>query len=213
LKISVQTGDTLGEARTLTQLGNLYSGLGRREDAVRCNRQSADLFVQLQDLRHEGLARNNLALVLVDLKRYAEVRAELERAIECGKPFGGYAAQPWKAFGILSHLERAVGNEPAAQNARAQAVEACLAYRRDGGAPQNQIGEMIASDSAGLLTALQQAPDLRPNLRALIPPLQAILAGSRDTTLAADPNIGYDDAAELLLLIERLQSASGASAS
>jgi hypothetical protein len=119
-------------------------------------------------------------------------------------------AEPWKTFDTLSNLERAVGNEPAAQKARAQAVAAYLAYRRDGGAPQNELGELIARDPAGLLAALRQAPDLPPDLRALITPLQAILGGSRDTKFADDPDLNYADAAELLLMMERF--AAGASA-
>jgi hypothetical protein len=43
-------------------------------------------------------------------------------------------------------------------------------------------------------------------------PLQAILDGSPDTRLADDPNIDYDDAAELLLLTERLGASSEAGA-
>jgi hypothetical protein len=45
-------------------------------------------------------------------------------------------AQPWTTFYILSNLERAVGNEAAAQEALAKAIEAYRAYRRDGGASQ-----------------------------------------------------------------------------
>ena len=208
LKLEVQRGDALGEARTLIQLGILYSGLGRREDAVRCYRQSAEVRVRLRDLRGEGLVRNNLAGQLVELKRYDEARVELERAMSV-KPFG-HVALPWTTFEILSDLERAVGDEAAAQKAHTQAVQAYLAYRRDGGAPQNRRGELIASDPAGVLATLQQEPDLPPQLRALIPPLQAILSGSRDTTLADDPDLYFDAAAELLLLIERLQTADGA---
>jgi tetratricopeptide (TPR) repeat protein len=202
LKIKVQIGDALAEARTLNQLGNLFSSLGRREDAVRCYRQSADARVRLGDLRGEGLVRYNLADELITLKRYDEAREELRRAVECDEPFG-HVAEPWKTFNIMSSLERVVGNESAAQNARAQAVRAYLSYRRDGGEPHTALGQAIASDPGTLLTALQQEPNLRPNLRALIHPLQAVLEGSRDTSLANDPNLNYDEVAELLLLIER----------
>jgi tetratricopeptide (TPR) repeat protein len=207
LKTKVQTGDDLGAARTLGQLGNLYSQLARREDAVRCYRQAADRFVQVRDLRSEGLAHGNLAIQLVALNRYDEARTELQRAIECKKPFG-HVAEPWTTFDTLTDLERALGNEPAAQAARAQAVEAYLAYRRYGGAPRSEWGESLASNPARKLAALQQAPDLQPNLRALIAPLQAILGGSRNTEFANDPNLDYDDAAELLLLMERAAGAS-----
>jgi len=135
LKLKVQVRDELGEARTLSQLGSLYSRLGRREEAVRCYRQSAEVRVRLKDLLGEGLVRSNLANDLIKLERYDEARAELERAIECDKPFG-HVAELWKTFEILSRLERTVGNEVAAENALAQAIELYRAYRRDGGAPQ-----------------------------------------------------------------------------
>lgn len=36
----------------------------------------------------------------------------------------------------------------------------------------------------------------------MLPALQAIVAGSRDGALASDPALEYDDAAELILLLE-----------
>ena len=41
-------------------------------------------------------------------------------------------------------------------------------------------------------------------MKALIPKLQAILAGSRDPALAADPELPYDVAAAILWLIENV---------
>jgi hypothetical protein len=38
----------------------------------------------------------------------------------------------------------------------------------------------------------------------MLPTLQAILNGNRDPALAADPALDYDDAVELLLLLETL---------
>lgn len=38
----------------------------------------------------------------------------------------------------------------------------------------------------------------------MLPKLQTILHGDRDPALADDPALDYDDAAELLLLLERL---------
>jgi hypothetical protein len=38
----------------------------------------------------------------------------------------------------------------------------------------------------------------------LVLKLQALLSGSRDPGLAADPDLDYDDAAEILLLVEEL---------
>ncbi|HEY6347179.1 MAG TPA: tetratricopeptide repeat protein [Bryobacteraceae bacterium] len=135
LGIKVQIGNRSGQAPTFNQLGNLYSVMGRSEDAVRLYRQAADIAVQLGDLRSEGIRRNNLASELIKLGRYDEARREIERAIECKRPFG-HVAEQWKIFEILSDLERAVGNELAALEARSKAIAAYLAYRRDGGAPQ-----------------------------------------------------------------------------
>jgi hypothetical protein len=39
--------------------------------------------------------------------------------------------------------------------------------------------------------------------------LQAITAGSRDRSLAEDPGLTYDQAAEVLLLIEALEAEAG----
>jgi hypothetical protein len=47
-------------------------------------------------------------------------------------------------------------------------------------------------------------PDARPWAKAMIPKLQAILHGSRDPALADDAALEYDDAAEVLLLLEQV---------
>ncbi len=46
-------------------------------------RQAADIFVETKDFRSEGVTRNNIANTLRQLKRYAEARREIMRAIEC----------------------------------------------------------------------------------------------------------------------------------
>jgi tetratricopeptide (TPR) repeat protein len=150
LSIKVQIGNRAAQASTLGQFGNLYSTKGRRDDAVRLYRQAADIAIQVGDLRSEGRLRNNIAGALISLRRYDEARLEVERAIECKKPFG-HVAEPWTTFDILFDLERAVGNQPAALEAHSRAFAAYLAYRRDGGAPQmdtTQLIEMVKRDSA-----------------------------------------------------------------
>lgn len=170
LNISVQTRDRAAQASTLLQLGNLYSRMGRTEDAVRLYRQSNEIYVANGDLRLEGLTRNNIADELTKRGRYDEARGEIERAIECNSPFG-HVAEPWKSFNILSDLETAVGNQPAALAARDKALTAYLAYRRDGGAPQIDPAEAIAM--------VKQDPDAA-------------------RTVAADPKINYRVAAEII---------------
>jgi tetratricopeptide (TPR) repeat protein len=214
LKIKVQMGNRSGEASTLGELGNLYDAMGHLEEAVRFYRQAAAIYADSEDLANEGRVRNNAADTLLQLQRYDEARQELLRSIECGKPFG-HAAEPWKTFDILCDLERAVGNDAAAQQARAQAIQAYLDYRRAGGENLSAYGRIFAlvaqaiaegqpDAAASQLSEWFQEPDLPNYAKALIPTLQAMLAGARDPTLTADPNLDYDDVAELRLLLEVL---------
>jgi hypothetical protein len=64
---------------------------------------------------------------------------------------------------------------------------------------ENKTGKM-----ASVLTELLNHPKITTSLKALIPKLQALLAGSRDPGLAADPELYYRDAAEILFLLEEL---------
>ena len=213
LKIKVQMGDRLGEAAaTLGELGNLYYSMARLELAVRFYQQAAGIYLDLKNLANEGRTRNNLGSTLLKLERHNEARKEILRAIECDKPYG-HAAEPWTTFALLRTLESAVGNGPAAGEAREQAIQAYLAYRRAGGENQTKGGQLAAlvaqaiaaseiDAATAALTELLQRPNLPDYLKALIPALQAVLGGSRDPTLAVDPNLDFDDAAEVLLLLE-----------
>jgi len=216
LAIEIREKDRPGEASSLGELGNLYDAMGRREQAVNCYRQAAEIYVALQDLRHEGLVRSNLAHTLLKLRRLPEARAEIRRAIECKRPFG-HVAEPWKTWDILHDLEQAAGDPEAAAAARRQAVAAYLAYRRDGGESQvggmtvqlcDRVAQAIAQGATGqaaeALAQLAAEPDNPAYLQALTPKLQAILQGARDPALADDPALHYTDAAELALLLERL---------
>jgi hypothetical protein len=163
---------------------------------------------------HEGVVRSNLAVPLMALQRYDKARQELQRAIECKKPFG-HAAIPWTTSALLHNLEQATGNAPAAADAWQQAVQCYLAYRRAGGenhAPEARLCAQIAhairqGDTTEVPQYLAQAAaaaDTPAWLKAMLPKLHAILHGDRDPALAADPTLDYDDAAELLLLLETL---------
>jgi len=207
---------------TLGELGNLYSAMGRREDAVRFYRQAADVFARIPDLKNEAVSRSNAADELVTLERYDEARREVERAVECNNDFG-HAAKPWKTFGILYELERATGRADEAAEARRHAIQAYLAYRRDGGESLSGVGrrcalvkQAIASGqteaAASGLSALLGQADFPAQKRPLIPVLQAILAGSRDPKLAEDPDLDYDDVVEILLLLESLGGSQAAGA-
>ncbi len=213
LAIRAQEGDRPGEAGTLNQLGNLYDAMGRTEEATAFLRQAADIFVEIGDLAHEGVARNNIAIRLIKLKRYDDARRELVRAIECNASFG-HAVEPWKTWDILCDLETATGNPAAASEARGKAVEAYLAYRRAGGENQGPGAQLCALVAAAIgqnapdqvepVLAQFLGSDAEPWAQAMVPKLQAILRGERNPTLADDPNLGYRDAAELRLLLEGL---------
>ncbi len=214
LSIHVARKNRSYEAGSVNELGNLYGDMGRLEESVIFYRQAADIYAALPDMANEGRARNNIANTLIKLQRYDEARTELLRAIKCKEPYG-HAAEPWKTFNILRELEQATGNRQAAANARQEAIASYLAYRRVGGENQNPGAKL----SALVLQAIQQkrkseaeqvlkqflGKDAQSWAKAMVPKLQAILAGDRKPALAQDPDLDYDDAAELQLLLERLR--------
>jgi tetratricopeptide (TPR) repeat protein len=199
------------EARSLSELANLYADWGRLEEAVTFFKQAADAHNKQQNLRSEGLVRSNLANTLLRLQRYDEARSEVHRAIECKAPLG-HAAQIWKTWGILCNLEVVTGNHPAADVARQKAIQSYLAYRRAGGVSQNNLSELFALVSHALQdnqaeVALQKlaqisSQDIPQQVKSLITKLQTILRGDRSLDLIDDPSLSYTTIVELLLLLE-----------
>jgi tetratricopeptide (TPR) repeat protein len=215
LAIEVQQNNPAGEGSSLTQLGNLYYKMNRLEDAAIFYRQAADKSVEIGDMAKEGFRRNNLANTLIKLKRYDDARQEILRAIECDKPYG-HAAQPWKTWGILCDLEKAEGNTEAAAQAREQAIQLYLAYRRDGGENHlpggrlcfdfwQAIQENKTEEMATLLEELSNDPEIPSSLKILIPKLQDILDGAREPEMADDPELWVTNAAEVLFLLEKMR--------
>jgi tetratricopeptide (TPR) repeat protein len=218
LAIKVRLGNQAGQASTLGQLGNLYAGvLQRSEEAVPFYLRAAEIYSSINDALGEGRQWNNLANTFRKLQRLEEARQAIRRAIDCKAPFG-HAALPWTSWDILADIETTAGNSAAAADARHQALAAFLAYRRDGGENQSGSGRLALAirealangdpaETASLqqLTANPQAASLLPFLTAL----QAITAGSRDRCLAEVPELDYQEAAEVLLLIEALEAEAG----
>jgi tetratricopeptide (TPR) repeat protein len=197
------------------QLGNLYSDvLQGPEEAVACYQRAAEIYCQLGDVASEGKALSGLAMTFLKLQRFDESRVCIKRGIQSTKS-SGHEVEPWKFWYILANIETSAGNSAAAADARHQALNAYLAYRHDGGKNQNISGrlalavhEAIASgDPAKAASSLQQlAAD--PRAASMLPfltALQAIAAGSRDRSLADEPGLDYDEAAEVLPLIEALE--------
>ncbi len=216
LEINTQSNNRAGQASSLGQLGNLYkSCLHRPEEAVRFYRQAADIYVELEDLRDERSVRNNIADTLRQLTRYDEARQEIRQAIECYRPFGT-AVELWKTFATLYQIETAEGKADAAKEAWQQARDAYLAYRRQGGYAQTPGGKLAdqitdavqqdkAEEMAQALSQIAEADDTPDWLKTAAPKLLAVLNGSRDPALADDLALDYDDAAEVLFLMERLE--------
>jgi tetratricopeptide (TPR) repeat protein len=215
LAIEVQQNNPAGEGRSLTQLGNLYDKMGRIEESAIFIRQAADKYVEIKDMAKEGVARNNLAIRLIKLKRYDDARQEILRAIECYKAYG-HASEPWKTWIILHDLEQAEGNTEAAAQAREQAIRLYLAYRRDRGENnlpggrlcawfENALKEQRPEEIKKQLEEMANDNEIDPSLKPLIPKLQAILDGAREPGLADDPELDYDDAAEILFLLEKMR--------
>jgi len=210
LAILVQQKNKAGEASSLTELGNLYNDMGHLEEAVTFYRQAADIAVELQDFAKEGLRRSNLANSLIKLHRYDEARCELQRVIECKKPYG-HAAQPWMAWNNLYGLEQVTNHLQAAAAARQQAIESFLDYRRAGGENHSDVGQLCAfvaqamreGNIAEVEKALVELAK-RSEWQLLVAKLQAILGGKRDSALADDPNLNYEYVVELNLLLESL---------
>ncbi len=215
LALNVQQHNTLDEARSLGRLGNLYAKMGRSEDAVISFRQSAEKYTEINDMANEGRVRGNLTITLIILKRYDEARQEIQRAIECFKPYGHHV-EPWRAWDKLHDIELADGNQEAAARAREQAIQLYLVCRRDGGEDQSPGARLCALFEEAMekqtpeevkkqLNEVATDPDIPASGKLLISKLQAIIAGSREVGLASDAGLAYTDAAEILFLLERLK--------
>jgi len=124
--------------------------------------------------------------------------------------------EPWKTWAVLADIEADAGNPSAAAEAKRKAIDAYIAYRRDGGEnhyPDGRLSlavtETLRADGAGAAAALLHhvASDVNmpARLRPFVQTLQAVVAGSRDRSLADAPGLDHTEAAEILLLIESLE--------
>ena len=179
-------------------------------------RQAADKYVEGRDVGMKA-ARNNLAHTLRKLRRLDEARQEIRRAIECKAQFG-HASEPWTSWAILADIETDAGNPAAAVEAKGKAIACYLAYRRDGGENHDDPGRLVFAVTQALLAGEEAGRSLLQQIAAdpeaawlqhLHRALQAIVAGSRDRSLADAPDLDYTMAAEILFLIETLARAPG----
>jgi tetratricopeptide (TPR) repeat protein len=215
LGIKVRQGDHAGEALTLSELGNLYDAMGRLEEAVRFYRQAADIDMKLNDLFNEGIDHSNIAGTLIKLGRYDEARLEVLRAIECRKPYG-HSAFIWTTWNILRQVEQALGNRQGAEDAKQQAIESYRAYRIAGGYNQAVMAEYCSAVAQAIqqnnVNEAKQAflPFLKidnvpSDNKVMFSKLIEVLDGSRDMSLADDPELNIWDVVELQLLLESIK--------
>ena len=218
LAITVLLGNALSQAATLGELGRLYHNvLHRHEQAVELYQRAIDIYRTHYDTEGEGQQLHNQAVALRQLQRFGESRAATIRALQCKEAFG-HAANPWKSWENLALIETEIGNLTAAAEARHNARTSYLAYRRKGGENQGGSGRLalaihqaLAAGSPAEAAFLLQQLSIAPRWAKALPflaALQAITAGSRDRNLAEDPDLEYSQSAEVLLLIEELDTAS-----
>jgi tetratricopeptide (TPR) repeat protein len=216
LFLEVQNGDRRAQAGILNMLGNLYKeNYQRPEDAARFYQRSADLYEEIGDYWGVGREYNNLAETFRLLHRLDEARNAIIKTINCDKEFG-HTALPWTAWIILSKIEFDAGNIDAALEARNKAKSAYLLYRRNGGENTDPSGQLVLAvqqafesntlpDAVFLLQHIAEDPSLEAML-PFVRTIQKILGGSRNRSLADNPNLSYDEAAEVLLLIESVEN-------
>jgi tetratricopeptide (TPR) repeat protein len=219
LEIKVRLGDQAGQAATLGQLGVLYDRtLQRPKHAVAFYQRAAEIYCNFGDTLREGRQWSNMGNALCKLHRFEKARQAILRSIDCFAPFG-HTGLPWKSWAILADIETASGNGAAAVDARQQAIEAFLAYRRDGGENERGTSQLalavlqgLTSGDPGEAASMLQQLAANPQAAFLLPyitALKAIIAGSRDRSLADDPALHHSHAAEVLLLIEALEAEAG----
>lgn len=215
-----QQRNRAGTAEVLGEIGNLHQNLNQLEETAMAYRRMAEIYAQLDDGRSEAASRNKLANVLILLRRHDEARKELYRASECCLPESP-TARSWAIRRGLHDVGQSVPNLTVADRARQQAIHKYLAYRRAGGENTNpgaklctQIGMALLAGGDNALTTqlssqlerMAESPNIPADGKLLITKLQAILAGSRDPALVTDPDLHYQYAVELQLLLEQLRT-------
>jgi len=208
-----------GVAEVLGELGHLHQILNQLEEAVLSYRRMAELYAQLGDGHSEEASRNKLANVLIQLRRPDEARQELYRASECNLPESP-TARNWAIRRGLHDVGQSAQNLEVADQARQQAIQKYLAYRRAGGENSNpgirlctQIGQALRTEDteavsilAAKLKQISSSPNVPPAGKLLASKLIAILDGDRDPALALDPDLHYQYAVEIQLLLDKLES-------
>ena len=219
--IFVDLGDRPHEASTLGELGNLYDAMGRLEDAVRFHREAATIYADpaVGDLPEEGMAHNNAANSLQETRpaRRSPARGEAghrlraalrprRRAVEDLRHPHRDRARRRAARGRFRGAaagDRGLSRLPPRRRRESVGRDHRPALRR---AARGGPGAVSLRSSGRHSTSSTADPTSPPISATCLIALRAILAGNRDPALADDPALDYDDAAEILLLLERLRA-------
>lgn len=204
--------DFIGELDALTRLGHICDATGRLEKAISFYREALVVSRMVDDPLRSSSCHSNLAYLLVKAGVYDEARLQIEQAIKC-KDMTGHEAAHWRTFDILCDLELAVGNEDAARSAKEMAMHAFLEYRRAGGEnhenPRQTISTILQAFASGLMDEcfdFLKATGIPKEEPAYAETICAVLGPA----LAANPELNYQEAAELLLLLMSAESRGGA---
>ena len=150
-------GDSRGVAAVLGVMGNIHNELGELSRAERCFLTAIELNERLGDLRREGIARSNLAVVLHERGQIEEARAAWEASLAIhrevvNRRFEGFA------IGGLGLLHQEAGR---VDEARLLCAEAAAIFREVGDRRFEAIGR------ARLATLAPSGDRIRAELSAL----------------------------------------------
>jgi len=215
LAINVQQKNKPEESKNLVQLAHVYRDMGKFEEAIDIYQEAVNQNRDTGNLAGEGRSYLGLGLALISLGRYDEARPNILRGIECHKDLGS-AVEPWWGWEIMAKLETAVENTAGATFALRQARTACLEFRRQHGSFRHQaalicdyfVRDFLNNQKDHIRDQLPiVAADAKDNSsRAVLRSLHAIVEGSRDMSLADDPQLTFYDAAEVLWVLERIRN-------
>jgi hypothetical protein len=177
-------------------------------------RRAASLSHEIADTFGEGLARFHLGKSLRTMGLLSEARIELTRGIEFDSK-QGHASLPWMAWNELMQLETDARDISAASEAKRNAIDSFLNYRRDGGENSQEDGKLslliYKELSTGnlwlatwLLDRISENSFIDPWMPPFILALKRVVAGSRDQAIADPTQLSVTGAAEIRWMIEKL---------
>ncbi len=122
LRAGRRTGDRLGQAHALTDLGAAHLRLGRPAPAAEHYRQALELFRQIRDPAGEARTVNNLGIVEAQTGHYGAAAAHYSQALRLYGKAGDPAGEA-RSLNNLAFIEKRLGRYEAATEHYAQALD------------------------------------------------------------------------------------------